>query len=467
MTERHRQRRVHLVSLGCSKALVDSEVVLGQLARRGWELTDDDEAELYLINTCGFLPEALEETRVELERLASLRDRFGGSRLAVIGCAVEELRERLLDEYPAIDLLAGTGALPRLGELVDGLFGGLAEKTAGAPVVSFGEPGGAYDGNPDVLPQRIALTPPHTAYLKLAEGCDLGCAFCAIPRLRGPQRSRELEAVVGEAAGLVQAGARELILIAQETTAYGRDLYGEPSLAHLLGELALNLPVDDLWLRVLYPNPARVDEAFLGALDAQPQFVPYLDFPFQHADAGVLRAMNREGGPAELRATIEAARELVPDLVLRGTALVGFPGEDAAAFDELVRFVDEVRFDHLGVFAYAAMPGTPAAALDDDVTPAEKELRRRALYELQEAVSLEKNSALVGREDRVLVDFIAEEGAVCRAARHCPEVDGFVEVTLPRGHDWLPGEFRRIIYTEALPYDLRAEPAADEPPTEA
>ena len=454
-----RLKRVHVVSLGCAKALVDTEVMLAQLESRGDELTNGDEAELYLINTCGFLDEAMEESFTEIERLVELKGRYHGAKLAVLGCAAEALKGKLCERFPEADLVAGTGALAHIGELVDQLEDCQAGNGA---LLDFPPPGGVYDGNPDPLPERVALTLPHIAYVKLAEGCDLGCTFCAIPALRGPQRSRPLENVVAEAVSLAEGGVRELILIAQETTAYGRDLYGEPSLPQLLAELSLQLPGEGLWVRVLYPNPARVDTEFLEALAYYPQLVPYLDFPFQHADMSVLRSMGRTGDAGTLYATIVKAREIVPDLVLRGTALVGFPTEDQAAFDRLTDFVGEVGFDHLGIFAYSAQPGTRASEeLGDPVPQDIKALRAEALHSLQEAISLAKHDALVGSADTVLVDAVSEKSAIARSYRFCPEADGVVKVTLPEGHDWRPGEFRQVGYTGALPYDLIAEPLAE------
>jgi ribosomal protein S12 methylthiotransferase len=451
-------KRVHVVSLGCAKALVDTEVMLAQLERRGYSPTNDEEAELYLINTCGFLEEALAETFGEIERLVELKAAHPGSRLAVVGCASEALKGGMAERFPQVDLVAGTGALARIGELV----GRLERRRKTEPLLDFPPPGGAYDGNPDPLPERVALTLPHIAYLKLAEGCDLGCTFCAIPALRGPQRSRPVEHLIAEAVSLVEEGVRELILVAQETTAYGRDLYGEPSLVRLLTELCLQLPEDDVWLRLLYPNPARVDAELLGCFANLPQLVPYLDFPFQHADGAVLRSMGRPGDAQTLSSVVALARETVPGLVLRGTALVGFPAEDGAAFDRLIRFVEETGFDHLGVFTFSARPGTRAAdELGDPISREIKELRAEALHDLQEAVSLARHDGLVGTQDDVLVDAVTSWGAVARSRRFCPDVDGVVEVSLPEGHGWLPGDFRQVAYTAAGPYDLFAEPVTE------
>ncbi|MCX7021221.1 MAG: 30S ribosomal protein S12 methylthiotransferase RimO [bacterium] len=452
-------KRVHIVSLGCAKALVDTEVMLAQLERRGYLPTNDEEAELYLINTCGFLAEALEETFSEIERLVEFKEAHPGSRLAVVGCASEALKGGIAERFPQVDLVAGTGALARIGELV----GRLERRRKAEPLLDFPPPGGVYDGNPDPLPERVALTLPHIAYLKLAEGCDLGCTFCAIPALRGPQRSRPVETLVAEAVSLVEEGVRELILVAQETTAYGRDLYGEPSLVRLLAAMSLQLPEDDVWLRLLYPNPARVDAELLECFTNYPQLVPYLDFPFQHADGAVLKSMGRPGDAEALSAVIALTRKTVPGLVLRGTALVGFPTEDQAAFDRLVRFVEETGFDHLGVFTFSARPGTRAAdELGDPVSQEMKELRAEALHDIQEAISFAGHARLVGTQDDVLVDAVAASGAIARGRRFCPDVDGVVEVALPEGHGWLPGDFRRVAYTAAQPYDLYAEPVTEE-----
>jgi ribosomal protein S12 methylthiotransferase len=455
-------KRVHVVSLGCAKALVDTEVMLAQLERRGYLPTNDEEAELYLINTCGFLEEALDETFDEIGRLVELKEAHPGSRLAVVGCASEALKQGMAERFPQADLVAGTGSLARIGELVGRLERRRKAQPTTEPLLDFPPPGGAYDGNPDPLPERVALTLPHVAYLKLAEGCDLGCTFCAIPALRGPQRSRPVEHLIAEAVSLVEEGVRELILVAQETTAYGRDLYGEPSLVRLLAEMSLQLPEQDVWVRLLYPNPARVDAELLECIASYPQLAPYLDFPFQHADGSVLKAMGRPGDADALSTIIALARETVPGLVLRGTALVGFPTEDGAAFETLVRFVERTGFDHLGVFTYSARPGTRAADEQGDPVPREiKELRAEALHDLQEAVSLARNDALVGTQDDVLVDAVAARGAIARGRRFCPDVDGVVEVVLPEGHGWLPGDFRRVVYTVAGPYDLFAEPVKE------
>jgi len=441
-----------VVSLGCAKNLVDTEVMLGQLVERGWTITAGSEAELYLINTCGFLEEALAESYAEIEELVELKRRNPNSRLAVVGCGVEAAHKEILERFPEADLIVGTGSLHHLGELVDELA-----KTTD-PLEEFLPPGGAYDGNPDPLPLRVAATVPHVSYLKLAEGCDLGCTFCAIPTLRGAQRSRPVETLVDEAVSLVSEGVRELILIAQETTAYGRDLYGEPSLPRLLRELSLNLPEDDLWLRILYPNPFRVDRELLDLMAGLPQIVPYLDLPFQHVDDGVLKGMGRSGSAAELAEKIAQARELMPDLTLRGTALVGFPGEDPAAFDRLVTFVKETAFDHLGIFPFSPRPGTAAFDLPYQVSNDTGKLRAEAVYQLQEAISQSNHDELVGENDIVLVDGVEGNTAIARSQRFCPDADGHITVKLPADHDWQPGDFREVVYTEARPYDLTAKP---------
>ncbi len=452
-------KRVMVVSLGCAKNLVDTEVMLGQLVERGWAITAGPEAELYLINTCGFLEEALAETFAEVEELIELKRRNPNALLAVVGCGVEAAHAEILERFPEADLVVGTGSLSHLGELIDQLE---ERGTSAEPLEEFLPPGGAYDGNPDPLPLRVAATVPHVSYLKLAEGCDLGCTFCAIPALRGPQRSRPVEDIVDEAIALVGDGVRELILIAQETTAYGRDLYGEPSLPRLLRELSLNLPEDDLWLRILYPNPFRVDRELLELMAGLPQVVPYLDLPFQHVDDGVLKGMGRIGSADSLIEKIALARELMPDLTLRGTALVGFPGEDPAAFDRLVAFVEETAFDHLGVFAFSPRPGTAAFDLPNQVDADTGSLRAEAVYQLQEAISQSNHDELVGENDLVLVDDVEGDTAIARSYRFCPDADGHITVELPADHDWQPGDFREIVYTEAHPYTLTAKPADGE-----
>ena len=435
---------VGLVSLGCAKNLVDSEVLLGLLSQAGYEITPrPDQADILIVNTCAFIePARKESVRAILE--AGGYKQTGKCRLLLVtGCLAQRYPEELLAEMPEIDGLAGTGAVPEIAGLVSRALNG--EK-----VVAVGAPGYTYSSD---LP-RLQATLPHTAYLKIAEGCSNRCSFCVIPGLRGQTRSRPLPELVREAGQLQAGGVKELILVAQDTTLYGHDLAGRTRLPDLLRALdGLGVP----WIRLLYAHPARVSPALLETLAGARHVLPYLDLPLQHADTGVLRAMRRGVTGEEQMALVQSLRRQVPGIVLRTTFLVGFPGEDEAAFQNLLEFMAWARFERAGVFAYSREEGTAAAAMSPRVPGAVKKERRRRAMELQKDISRRFNESRVDQTIRVLVERRDRRGRwVGRSGADAPGVDGRVYVKAPEPS---AGEFLDVRVTKAGAYDLWAEPA--------
>ncbi|MGE5552659.1 MAG: 30S ribosomal protein S12 methylthiotransferase RimO [Betaproteobacteria bacterium] len=405
--------RVAVASLGCAKNLVDTELILGRLGEAGYVLTDQaGEADVVIVNTCGFIQAAKEES---LETVFSLAQEKGHGRcraLILAGCLAQRYGETLLRELPEVDAVVGTGEYAHWPEII-------ARVLAGERVLACGPAG--------YLPEegsRLVTTGPASAYLKIAEGCSHGCAFCAIPLMRGAYRSRSLESVVREAEALVARGIRELTLIAQDTTAYGRDRYGTHKLPELLRRIAR---LDGLvWLRFMYGHPAHVTEDLLATMAEEPKIVKYLDLPLQHADAGVLRRMRRGGSAEAYLALLERARAAVPDLVLRSTFIVGFPGETEEAFETLLAFLRQARLDHVGFFPYSAEEGTSAARLRGRVPAEVTSDRLRRAVRVQQRISAERQRARRGRRELVLVEQVGRHTVQGRTAREAPEVDGRV-----------------------------------------
>jgi len=440
--------KLGVLSLGCDKATVDSERLVAEFVGHGAEVTRAlGDADVILVNTCGFIDAAKKESVDALLQAARMKTEGRCRAVVAVGCLVARYPEELRRELPEVDYFYGFADLPRLvPELVRGGF--LAE----TEVLHPGE--------------RVFLgTAPHVRYLKISEGCDHTCAFCAIPLMRGKHRSRALEALVREAQLLEGQGAREINLIAQDLGHYGRDVPEGPRLPDLLRALLAETSVP--WYRMLYVYSAGITAELVDLLVAERRIAPYLDMPIQHAADRMLEAMRRPERRRTIRAKVALLREAVPDIAIRTTALVGFPGETDADFRELVEFADEVRFDRLGAFAYSAQDGTAAAALADDVPERLKQERLGELIEIQRAISAERLEETVGREVEVLVDGPAEEGSpasvVGRSAWQADDVDG---CTYLRGdgaarQDGLrPGSFVRARIVEALDYDVVAEPLA-------
>jgi ribosomal protein S12 methylthiotransferase len=451
-------RRVGLIALGCAKNRVDGEVMLGLLQRAGYEVTADPaQADTLIIHTCGFIDAAKEESIDTILEAAAWRK--PGKRLVVTGCLAQRYAPDLLKEIPEIDALMGTADLHRIVDVCETLSAAPAAPAArraprrrpAEPLVWLGEPPYLYDADTP----RLLSTPSHYAYLKVAEGCSYRCSFCSIPAMRGDQRSRSIESLVQEAHKLAAQGVKELILISQNTTAYGRDLYGRPSLPALLQALAR---VDGIeWIRFLYAYPADVRDDVIAAIAAEPKVCKYLDMPLQHCEARLLKAMNRGGSRPELEALIAKLRARIPGLTLRTTFIVGFPGETAEEFRQLEAFVEWARFERMGVFTYSREENTPAASLPHHIPTRIKERRRHRLMERQRAISWAHHQALVGQRLRVLIDGSSEEEQMWegRYEGQAPEIDGVVYV---QGADLTPGQFTMVEVTEATEYDVIGRP---------
>ncbi|UCH36501.1 MAG: 30S ribosomal protein S12 methylthiotransferase RimO [Armatimonadota bacterium] len=441
--------QVGIISLGCPKNLVDTEVMLGLLAEAGHEITPDARtAEAIIINTCCFIEPAREEAAQAVREALELKER-GACRLVIVaGCWPQREGMRLADRFPGVDALIGVNDFPRITEILDGLA---ARHDPGRPTLRVSPPEFLYDH----ATPRLLATPPWMAYLKIAEGCDHRCAFCVIPHLRGRLRSRPIESVVAEARGLARRGVKELNVVAQDTTGYGRDLYGTRRICDLLRHLAV---VDGVhWLRLMYCFPTEVDDGLIALLRDEPKLCKYIDLPVQHSERAVLRGMRRPGSGERYLELIERLRAEVPAVALRTSILVGFPGETEQNFEALLDFLAAARFDRAGAFVYSREEGTVAAAMAEHVPVEVAQERYRRVMELQQSISLEHNRELVGAEMEVLVEASAQApfSWVGRSQRDAPEIDGLVY--LRGGNEIGPGDFIRAIITGAREYDLEGE----------
>jgi ribosomal protein S12 methylthiotransferase len=434
---------VHLVSLGCPKNQVDGELMLGLLARDGVAPVDQAEAaDCVVVNTCAFIDRAKQESIETILELTAWKARVPGRRLVVTGCLPQRYGAELLAELPEVDALVGTGELPRIVDVVRRLDARDAW-VAGAP------PGYVYRADaPRVRLDRVPF-----AYVKIAEGCNMGCTFCAIPLMRGRHRSRPLDDVVAEVEALAQDGVQEVVLVSQDTLAWGKDLPGGPGRPDF-GDLLLALSETAVpWLRYLYLHPAHITDGLVRKL-GQARALPYVDMPIQHADDAVLRAMRRGVTRRRMADIVAALREALPGATLRTTVLVGFPGETEAAFETLLAFLDEARFDRVGSFVYSAEEGTPAAALPDPVPVEVAEERARLVQESQDRLAWERQTAMVGSVHEVLVDGPSQDPAFAwegRTAAQAPEIDGVVYL---RDRDLRPGRRVPVEIVEADGYDL-------------
>ena len=440
--------KVGLVQLGCAKNQVDGEEMLGALAgTRGQAVqfvADKADADVLIVNTCGFIGPAKEESIAAILDAVKRKERGQVSKVIVTGCLAQRYGADLARESPEVDAFLGIESAPSVGNIV---FGGRPRQINLVEQVA--------DKYPLIPQTRLRATAtPWTAYLKISEGCDHTCTFCAIPGIRGKHRSKPVERLVEEARQLAASGAREMNLVAQDTTAYGMDLYGRLALPELLRALA---EVEGIqWLRLLYCYPTMVRPALVDALRELPQVIPYIDMPLQHGDDRVLKAMKRGGSVAQYKRLFGRMRDALPDLALRTTFLVGFPGETDAEFENLLGFVREMRFDRVGVFTYSAEEDTPAFALPGAVPARVMRARRDALMAAQQPISLARNEAWVGRTLDVLVESRRGADAVGRSFRDAPEIDGAVVIeNCPAA----PGALVPARVVGAGPYDLQAVPA--------
>jgi ribosomal protein S12 methylthiotransferase len=473
-----RPQKVGFVSLGCPKNLVDSEVMMGMLARAGAELTRRaEDADVIVVNTCSFIDSAQQESVNTILEMAGHKTAGRAKKLVVAGCLVERFRDQIRKDIPEVDAVIGTGELvnilsatgltpaPRQSKSPFVVLNSRPEGDARAAQGRFSRE--TWDGAIADLPNylydedtpRILATPGHMAYIKIAEGCDHPCTFCIIPQLRGQFRSRRFESVIAEAERLAQSGVREITLIGQDTTCYGEDFGLKDGLALLLEKLA---GVDDLrWVRFLYAYPNKITGKLLETIAAHEKICSYMDVPLQHASASVLKRMKRGGGSDVFLKSIEKMRRVIPDLTLRTSFIVGFPGETEKEFEELCDFVREAQFDWMGAFSYSDQDGARAYDLDKKHSPREIERRRKHLMSIQRQISKKKKKALVGREFDLLLEGESEESELLlegRTPMHAPEIDGKVFVNeFPEDLDPKPGQFYRCQITEAHDYDLVAK----------
>ncbi len=456
--------KVHVVTLGCARALVDAEGLAGLLERAGHALTGEvKEAECVVVNTCSFIQPAEEESISTILQVADLKRSGRVRRLYVTGCLPQKRRserEDLLRLLPEVDGFLGTGDLPKLPELIAQQEGNPAGSDPVGSDPAGSDPGRFFVASPvstllfEAASPRHRLTPRHFAYVKISEGCDHACTFCSIPRFRGPHRSRSMEDLVEEAGRLASEGVVELNLIGQDTSYYGMDRYGRLSLPELLERLSA---VEGIrWIRILYAHPAHMTEEFTGAIRDLPRVVKYLDIPVQHVSDPILAAMRRETDGGRIRRIVEDLRRKIPGLALRTTLIVGFPGETQADVDGMAAFMEEARFDRLGIFPYSPEPKTPAGRLAGQIPEEVKQERFDRLMALQRGISEELNQRWLGREVEVLLD----EPELGRTYADAPEVDGQVFVHSERPLE--PGRFVRARVTDTTEYDLVAAACGDE-----
>ena len=434
------------VSLGCSKNLVDTEMMLGILREHGIELTPEPaEADILIVNTCAFIESAKEESITTILNMAEYKESGRCRSLIVAGCLGQRYGQELLDDMPEADAIIGTGAWNRIMEAVE-------ESLKGHRVVIAGEDKLLYDEHTP----RITTTPTYTAYVKIAEGCNNRCAFCAIPYIRGAYRSRPIEDIRDEVVNLAARGVKEIILIAQDTTEYGRDLYGEPQLAKLLRTLCTVEGVH--WIRTLYSYPTYFSDELIETIASEPKLVKYVDLPMQHAHDEVLRRMHRPDTQASMRALIEKLRTRIPGVTIRSTFIVGFPGETDAQYQTLRNFLEEMRLDKVGVFTYSREEGTPAYDMPNQVPEDVMQERYHDLMSLQCKISEELNHELEGKELEVLVEGRDEEQAniaVGRSYREAPDVDG--QVYIEGDTDSRIGDLVRVRVLQGFTYDVVGE----------
>lgn len=433
------------ISLGCDKNLVDSEVMLGILDEKGWSIVDDEaQADVIVINTCCFIHDAKEESIETILEMAEYKKEGRLKALIVTGCLAQRYQREILEEIPEVDAVLGTTSYDKIAEAIE---------------KALAEGGVLQVDDLSALPlpeaKRLVTTGGHYAYLKIAEGCDKHCTYCIIPKLRGNYRSVPMERLVKEAEDLAKQGVKELILVAQETTVYGQDLYGEKSLSRLLRELCKIQGI--WWIRLLYCYPEEVDEELIRVMKEEQKICHYIDLPIQHASDEILKRMGRRTSRAELVEIIGKLREAIPDIAIRTTLITGFPGETKEQQEELMDFVDQMEFDRLGVFTYSPEEDTPAARMPDQIPEEVKEDRKAQLMELQQEIAFDRAEQMKGREMLVLIEGkVADENAyVGRTYMDAPGVDGLIFVQTEE--ELMTGDFVKVKVTGALEYDLIGE----------
>ena len=430
------------ISLGCDKNLVDTEVMLGLLDSRGYQMVDtEEEADVIVVNTCCFIHDAKEESVNTILQMAEYKKTGRLKALIVTGCLAQRYQKEILDEIPEVDGVLGTTSYDKILEAID-------EALAGHTELKMED----VNALPQVETKRLVTTGGHYAYLKIAEGCDKHCTYCIIPKVRGDYRSVPMEKLLKEARELAEGGVKELILVAQETTVYGMDLYGEKKLPELLRKLC-EIP-ELYWIRILYCYPEEITDELIRVIKEEEKVCHYLDLPIQHASDGILKRMGRRTSKQELVDIIGKLRKEIPDIALRTTLITGFPGETQEQHEELMAFVDEMEFERLGVFTYSPEEDTPAATMPDQIPEEVKELRQAELMELQQEIAFEKAEDMIGRELLVMIEgkVVDENAFVGRTYMDAPNVDGLIFVNADQ--ELMSGDFARVKVTGANEYDL-------------
>ncbi len=445
--------KILYISLGCDKNLVDSEVMLALIKNRGFELTDDEyEAELIIINTCTFINDAKEESINTILEMAQYKEIGKLKGLIVTGCLAQRYKEEIFAEMPEVDAIVGTTSYDQINSVID-------EVLEGNKSIKMGD----LQNLSDTSIGRVNTTGGYYSYLKIAEGCDKHCTYCIIPKVRGNYRSVAMEKLIKEATDLVANGVRELILVAQETTLYGLDLYGEKSLPKLLKELC---KIEGLeWIRLLYAYPEEITDELIQVIKEEDKICNYIDMPIQHASDNILRRMGRRTNKQELVDIINKLRANIPDISIRTTLITGFPGETKSDHEELLDFVEKMKFDRLGVFTYSKEEDTPAASMNDQISEEVKEERQDQIMLLQQDIAFDQGESMVGRKLKVIVegklpddealDYSEGEAKsiyICRTYKDAPGVDGYIFV--PSSGELISGDFIDVEVTGAKDYDL-------------
>lgn len=438
------KKRVGVVSLGCPKNLVDSEIMLGLLKKEEYEIVNQqEEADIIIVNTCGFIETAKQESINTILEMAQCKQNQCKC-LIVTGCMAQRYKKEILDQIPEVDAVIGTGSYAEIARVIGQAFEGERQEHYG----ELNDTG--YLEN-----ERILSTGKGYAYLKIAEGCDNCCTYCIIPSLRGKYRSRRMEDLVKEASRLAEQGVRELILIAQDTTRYGMDLYKEKKLPELIGQISRLNGIDRI--RVLYCYPEEIDDRLIQVMETNPKVCRYLDIPIQHASDRILKLMGRRGRKEELEALLDKLRERIPGIILRTSLIVGFPGEDEQDFSELLEFVKKYRFDRLGVFMYSKEEDTPAAKMKGQIPKKMKKQRYDAVMKIQQQISEKSNEERLGKVYKVLVEGVSEDGIFYygRSCAEAPDIDGKIYMTSPNPLE--VGEFVEVKILNTDQYDLVGE----------
>lgn len=433
------------ISLGCDKNLVDSEVMLGVLVEKGHTITDDEaEAEGVVINTCCFINDAKEESINTILDMAELKNSGQLQVLIVAGCLGQRYKEEIQKEIPEVDAIIGTASIEKVAETIDEVMGGRGQN-------HFED----IQRKPVYGKKRVVTTGGHFAYLKIAEGCDKHCTYCIIPKVRGNYRSIPMDSLVQEAEKLVSEGVKELILVAQETTLYGMDLYGKKSLPELLHKLC---KIKDLhWIRILYCYPEEITEELIDAIEKEEKICHYLDIPIQHASDRILKRMGRKTNKQELINMVARLRERIPDICLRTTLITGFPGETDKDHEELKEFVDRMEFDRLGVFMYSPEEDTPAAVMEDQIPEEVKQKRQEEIMLLQQEIAFDKAESMEGRHVSAMIEgkIVDEDAYIARTYKDAPNVDGYLFINTPR--ELMTGDLVKAVITGSHEYDLIGE----------